>query len=81
MVSTVCGASGIASGPDRGVLVADDPAQSAEHLLSAAGHAQNLALSEAARTHFDESYSAEAVFRQYDRAFGLAVDKGLRHPA
>jgi glycosyltransferase involved in cell wall biosynthesis len=71
VISTSIGADGVASGPDRGVLVADDDAQLAELLLQVTDCAKNVQLSSAAREHFASHYSREAVFARYDAAFGL----------
>ena len=71
VISTTIGADGIASGPDHGVLVADDDAEVAELLLGTTDTSRNVQLSEAAREHFARRYSRDAVFACYDAAFGL----------
>jgi glycosyltransferase involved in cell wall biosynthesis len=71
VISTSIGADGIRTGPDRGVLVADDDIQIAELLLQVIDPAKNVQLSCAAREHFISRYSREVVFARYDAAFGL----------
>jgi glycosyltransferase involved in cell wall biosynthesis len=71
IISTTIGADGVASGPDQGVLVADDDAELAELLLFVTDTSRNVQLSAAAREHFTRRYSRNAVFACYDAAFGL----------
>jgi glycosyltransferase involved in cell wall biosynthesis len=71
VISTSIGADGVATGPDQGVLVADDDALLAELLLQMTDCAKNGQLSSAAREHFLSHYSREAVFARYDAVFGL----------
>jgi glycosyltransferase involved in cell wall biosynthesis len=71
VISTSIGADGVASGPDWGLLVADDDALLAELLLQVTDCARNVQLSSAAREHFLSHYSREVVFARYDAAFGL----------
>lgn len=71
VISTSVGADGVATGADRGVLVADDDDELAELLLQATDQARNVQLSLAATEHFVSLYSKEAVFARYDAAFGL----------
>ncbi len=71
VISTLIGADGIRTGPDWGVLVADDDVQIAELLLQVIDPAKNVQLSSAAREHFMSRYSRDVVFTRYDAAFGL----------
>jgi glycosyltransferase involved in cell wall biosynthesis len=71
VISTTIGSKGIASGPDHGVLVADDDAELADMLLGVTDRAHNDRLATAAREHFARCYSRDAVFARYDAAFGL----------
>jgi glycosyltransferase involved in cell wall biosynthesis len=71
VISTSIGADGVWSGPDSGVLVADDHAQMADLLVQLADRDKNVQLSSAAREHFVSRYSRKAVFPRYDAAFGL----------
>ena len=71
VISTSSGADGIRTGPDWGVLVADDDVQIAELLLQVIDPAKNVQLSSAAREHFISHYSREVVFARYDAVFGL----------
>lgn len=72
VISTSIGAEGVATGADRGVLVADDHAELADLLLEATGVSRNRDLSMAALEHFKRCYSRPVVFARYDSAFGLA---------
>lgn len=74
VVSTPIGAEGIDSGPDTGVLVADDPAGFVRVLGELTDPAYNAEVSGSAGRHFDRVYSRPAVFAAYDAAFagGLA---------
>lgn len=69
-VSTPIGAEGIASGPGEGVLVGREPAEVADLLCSLTDPERNAELSAEARNHFLATYSRQAVFDAYDRAFG-----------
>ncbi|MCH9666377.1 MAG: glycosyltransferase family 4 protein [Actinomycetia bacterium] len=69
-VSTPIGAEGISSGPGEGVLVGRGPAEVAELLCSLTDPERNAELSANARSHFLATYSRQAVFDAYDRAFG-----------
>ncbi len=71
VVSTPVGASGLASGADQGILVADDAAEFAQSLLDVTTPSLNTELSDAARAHFAHRYSREAVFAAYDAAFAI----------
>jgi glycosyltransferase involved in cell wall biosynthesis len=71
VVSTEVGAEGIASGPGTGMLVAGEPAETADMLCSLTSVEWNSQLSIQARAHFVSTYSRESVFEAYDSAFGL----------
>lgn len=71
VISTTIGADGVASGPDEGLLVADDDAELAELLSSVTDTARNSQLSSAATEHFARRYCRDVVFAGYDSAFGL----------
>ena len=74
VVSTEVGAEGIACGPGSGVMVAKDGAQIAELLCSTTDPDRNAELSAEARQHFLTTYSRQAVFDVYDRAFAVPMD-------
>ncbi|MCX2932690.1 glycosyltransferase family 4 protein [Mycobacterium sp. CVI_P3] len=69
VVSSRIGAEGIASGPGTGILVADDPAETADLLCSLTSPARNAEVSREAGDHFLRTYSRQAVFEAYDDAF------------
>lgn len=69
VVSTSIGADGIASGPDEGVLVSDDDAETAEVLMATTNTHLNAVLTAAALEHFAIHYSRRAVFDRYDAVF------------
>lgn len=71
VVSTPIGAEGIDSGPGTGILIADDPAATAELLCSLTSVERNDLASNEAREHFASTYSRDAVFGAYDAAFTL----------
>ena len=71
VVSTEVGAEGIESGPGTGLLVASDPAETAELLCSLTSVEYNAQVSREAREHFVSTYSRESVFNLYDAAFTL----------
>ena len=71
VVSTEVGAEGIASGPGTGLLVARDPAETAELLCSLTSVEHNGKVSMQAREHFESTYSRQSVFEAYDTAFAL----------
>jgi hypothetical protein len=70
-VSTPVGAEGIDSGPGTGIMVATEPAETAELLCSSTSVERNAALSEQAREHFASTYSRQSVFEAYDSAFAV----------
>ena len=72
VVSTELGAEGITSGASHGVLVADEPAEFADVMVGLTSIRYNNEVSQAARAHFESTYSREAVFRRYDAAFDLS---------
>ena len=72
VVSTELGAEGITSGAAHGVLVADDPSEFADAMVGLTSIRFNDEVSQAARAHFEATYSREAVFRRYDEAFDLS---------
>ncbi len=69
VVSTPIGAEGIASGPDSGVLVGTEPVEIADLLCSLTDPTRNAQVSAAAKKHFLQTYSRQAVFDAYDAAF------------
>jgi len=69
VVSTPIGSEGIASGAGTGVLVGSEPAEIAELLCSLTDPVRNNEVSAAARAHFLQTYSRQAVFEAYDAAF------------
>ena len=71
VVSTPVGAEGIESGPGTGILVASEPAETADLLCSLTSVQRNAEVSDEARAHFVSTYSRQAVFGVYDSAFAL----------
>lgn len=71
VVSTEVGAEGIASGPGTGILIAHEPAETADLLCSLTSVEWNSQLSREAREHFVSTYSRQSVFEVYDSAFAL----------
>lgn len=71
VVSTSVGADGFATGPEHGVLVADQAETFAEALCDLTDPARNRAVSEGARGQFDATYARDAVFACYERAFAI----------
>jgi glycosyltransferase involved in cell wall biosynthesis len=71
VVSTEVGAEGIESGPGTGVLIANEPAETADLLCALTSVERNAEASNEARAHFASAYSRQAVFRVYDSAFAL----------
>lgn len=71
VVSTPIGAEGIDSGPGTGVLVASEPAETAELLCSLTSVEWNAQVSGEAMAHFASTYSRQSVFEVYDSAFTL----------
>jgi glycosyltransferase involved in cell wall biosynthesis len=71
VISTTVGAEGIDSGPGTGILIADDAAATADLLCSLTSVERNAEVSDEAREHFASTYSRDAVFAVYDRAFTL----------
>ncbi|MCH9731671.1 MAG: glycosyltransferase family 4 protein [Actinomycetia bacterium] len=69
-VSTPIGAEGISGGPGEGVLVGNEPTEVADLLCSLTDPERNAEFSAEARNHFLATYSRQAVFDAYDRAFG-----------
>lgn len=70
VVSTTVGVDGLDHGADDGIVVADDPAEMAELLLSTTSPRINRALSAASHEHFARRYCRAAVFARYDEVFG-----------
>jgi glycosyltransferase involved in cell wall biosynthesis len=71
VISTSVGAEGIATGPDQGVLVEDDLDRHPQLMQWLTRQHVNERMSQAARAHFDGTFSQEAVFRRYDDLFGF----------
>lgn len=71
VVSTPIGAEGISSGPGSGVLIGRDAGEFADVLCSLTDRERNAEVSADARTHFEATYSRDAVFTVYDTAFSL----------
>ncbi|OBI72372.1 glycosyltransferase family 4 protein [Mycobacterium sp. E740] len=71
IVSTSIGADGVTAGAEHGVVLGDTPSDFARAMLETTEPSHNIELSEAAREHFEVSYSRQAVFTRYDEAFGL----------
>jgi glycosyltransferase involved in cell wall biosynthesis len=71
VVSTSVGAEGIATGPHQGVLVEDDLDRHPQLMQWLTRQHVNERMSQAARAHFDGTFSQEAVFRRYDDLFGF----------
>jgi glycosyltransferase involved in cell wall biosynthesis len=71
VVSTEIGAEGFGSGPGTGILVANEPAETADMLCSVTSVERNAELSAEARAHFVSTYSRQSVFEVYDTAFAL----------
>jgi glycosyltransferase involved in cell wall biosynthesis len=71
VVSTEIGAEGISSGWTHGILVADEPFEFADLMVGLTSIRHNNQVSEAARAHFELTYSRDAVFRRYDVAFDV----------
>ena len=71
VVSTSVGAEGIATGPEQGVLVEDDLDRHPQLMQWLTRQHVNERMSQAARAHFDGTFSEEAVFRRYDDVFGF----------
>lgn len=77
VVSTPIGAEGIADGAGTGVLVGSEPAEITELLCSLTDPVRNSEVSAAARAHFLQTYSRQAVFEVYDSAFALDQPSSL----
>jgi len=73
VLTTSVGAEGIASGPDRGVLVDDDLDRLPELMHRLTDQEYNATLSRAARDHYASTYARDTVFRAYDSAFGVTT--------
>ena len=71
VVSTTIGADGFAVGPEHGVLVADQSEQFADALCELTDPGRNHEVSEGARDQFASTFSRDAVFACYDKAFAL----------
>lgn len=71
VVSTPIGAEGIASGAGTGVLVGSEPTEITQLLCALTDPVRNSEVSSAARAHFLQTYSRQAVFEAYDVAFAV----------
>jgi glycosyltransferase involved in cell wall biosynthesis len=71
VVSTVIGASGILSGGEHGIYLADSTDEWVDRLEQLTSPKQNRDASAAASAHFSRIYSRNAVFAAYDAVFGL----------
>ncbi|CAM3982859.1 glycosyltransferase family 4 protein [Smaragdicoccus niigatensis] len=83
VVSTAIGSDGIAVGAEFGIVGAEDPAAIATAMLELCDVERNREVSAAARRHYVETYSREAVFAQYDKQLlppGIALGVSSNRP-
>ncbi|OLO99696.1 glycosyl transferase family 1 [Mycolicibacterium porcinum] len=71
VISTTVGADGFASGPEHGLLIADEAVHFVEAMAELTDPRRNREISDGARGQFDVTFARDAVFACYDKAFAL----------
>lgn len=71
VIATSHGVAGLDIEPNNGILIDDEVSNFPQHMIQLLDKVFNQAMSGKAKRNFDEVYSKDAVFQEYDRLFGI----------